>query len=226
MDIIYNGVTTNHVSSVLEPDELQAFRNRYAAPNEKILFFIGRMVREKGAQVLIEAMPRVRAQYYGAKLVIAGGGERGHLEGLANFLGVGPHVLFTGRVSDEDRDRLYQVADVGVYPSLYEPFGIVALEAMAARVPVVVSDAGGLKEVVRHDVSGTVTYAGDPDSLAWGIVRVLKNPEYARILAENAYLRCQTVFNWNVLAEETAAVYNRVHDEYKASAWAKTAPSA
>ncbi len=226
MDVIYNGVTTDPSPAALDPDERQAFRDRYAAPHEKILFFIGRMVREKGAQVLIESLPRVRTQYHDAKLVIAGGGERGHLEGLANFLGVGAHVLFTGRVSDEDRDRLYQVADVGVYPSLYEPFGIVALEAMAARVPVVVSDAGGLKEVVRHDVSGTVTFAGDADSLAWGIVRVLKNPEYAKILAEAAYLRCQTVFNWNVLAEETAVVYNRIYEEYKASDWAKTAPPA
>ena len=88
-------------------------------------------------------------------------------------------VYFTGRVSDADRDRLYRVADVACYPSLYEPFGIVALEAMAAHVPVVVSDAGGLPEVVQHDESGTVVYNGSPESLAWGIVRVLKDPGFA-----------------------------------------------
>lgn len=223
VDVIYNGVVASHAAP-LAPAERAAFRGRFAAPNEKIIFFIGRMVREKGAQVLIEALPRVRAQYHDAKLVIAGGGERRHLEALAGALGVYPHVYFAGRVSDEDRDRLYQIADVGVYPSLYEPFGIVALEAMAARVPVVVSDAGGLREVVQHDVSGTVTYAGNPDSLAWGIVRVLKNPEYAKVLADAAYLRCQTVFNWNLLAEQTHRVYERVYSQYQATAWAKAAP--
>jgi glycosyltransferase involved in cell wall biosynthesis len=193
---------------------------------KKIIYFIGRMVREKGAQVLIEALPRVRAEYHDAKVVIAGGGERRHLEALAGALNTQGHVYFAGRVSDEYRDGLYQVADVAVYPSLYEPFGIVALEAMAARVPVVVSDAGGLKEVVEHDVSGTTTYAGNPDSLAWGITRVLTDPERARQMADVAYERCRTVFNWDNLAEQTAGVYRRVLQEYAASDWARTGPAA
>lgn len=225
IDIIYNGVDTDKFDFDFPDDERARFRERFAAPNEKILFFIGRMVREKGAQVLIEALGRVRFQYHDAKLVIAGGGERGHLEQLAAYLGIAPHVYFAGRVTDTDRDRLYKVADVAVYPSLYEPFGIVALEAMAARVPVVVSDAGGLREVVELDVSGTVTWLGNPDSLAWGIVRVLKNPELARTMADRAYERCLTVFNWDVLAEQTRQVYERVCSEYSASHWAKVAPA-
>ncbi len=220
-DVIYNGVDTERFDFAFEGDERARFRERFAAPNERILYFIGRMVREKGAQVLIEALPRVRFQYHDAKLVIAGGGQREHLEQLAQYLGMARHVFFAGRVSDEDRDRLYKVADVAVYPSLYEPFGIVALEAMAARTPVVVSDAGGLREVVEPDVSGTVTWLGNPDSLAWGIVRTLKNPDLARRMADAAYGRCRTVFNWDVLAGQTKAVYERVWSEYKGSAWAK-----
>ncbi len=226
IDIIYNGVDTAKFNFTFEGAEREAFRARFAAPNEKIIFFIGRMVREKGAQILIEALSQVRYQYHDAKLVIAGGGERGHLEQLAQYMGMARHVYFAGRVSDADRDRLYQIADVAVYPSLYEPFGIVALEAMAARVPVVVSDAGGLREVVESDVSGTVTWAGKPDSLAWGIVRVLKDPAKARAMADAAYERCRTVFNWDVLARQTKAVYERVWSDYRNSDGKPAPPAA
>jgi glycosyltransferase involved in cell wall biosynthesis len=223
IDILYNGVAADMFEFPFEGDERAAFRARFAAPNEKIIFFIGRMVREKGAQVLIESLTRVRYQYHDAKLVIAGGGQREHLEQLARYLGIGPHVYFTGRVSDADRDRLYKIADVAVYPSLYEPFGIVALEAMARPCPVVVSDAGGLPEVVQHDITGTVTFLNNPDSLAWGITRVLKNPDFAQNMAGMAYQRVYNVFNWDRIAKQTSEVYNRVWSEYVGSDFAKGA---
>lgn len=221
IDVIYNGVETGTFDFPFEQEERQAFRSRFAAENEKIIFFIGRMVREKGAQLLIEALGRVKDQYWNCKLVIAGGGQRLHLEQLAWYFGLQNSVYFTGRVSDADRDRLYRVADVAVYPSLYEPFGIVALEAMAAKAPVVVSNAGGLPEVVQHDSTGTVTYAGDLNSLAWGIVRTLKDPGHAYWMAQNAYEKVQTVFNWNVIADQTQGVYDRVWSEYSISSFAK-----
>jgi glycogen(starch) synthase len=222
IDIVYNGVNAATFDFAFDDEERGNFRSRFAAPNEKIIFFIGRMVREKGAQILIEALPSVRYQYNDVKLVIAGGGERSHLEALARDLGVTENVYFAGRVSDPDRDRLYRVADAAVYPSLYEPFGIVALEAMAAHVPVVVSDAGGLPEVVEHNVSGTVTWAGNPESLAWGIVRVLKDAGLGAHLAEKAYERCITVFNWDIIASQTRAVYEQVWAEYTLSDFASS----
>jgi glycogen synthase len=221
IDIIPNGVYTSTFDFPFEAGEREAFRSRFALPNEKIVFFIGRMVREKGAHILVDAFRRVLDQYGDAKLVIAGGGGRDHLERQAGYLGLGGKALFTGRVSDYDRDRLYRVADVAVYPSLYEPFGIVALEAMAARVPVVVSNAGGLAEVVQHDITGTVTYNGNPDSLAWGIVRVLRDPGFAYHMAWEAHEKCRTVFNWDVIAAQTRGVYDRVQTEFKDSDFAK-----
>ena len=219
IDIIYNGVDAGTFDFEFAGKERREFRALYAAPDEKIIFFIGRMVREKGAQILIQALPLVRAGGRSVKLVIAGGGNREHLEQLAYDLGVTEQVFFAGRVSDEDRDRLYRVADVAVYPSLYEPFGIVALEAMAARVPVVVSDAGGLPEVVEHDVSGTVTWNGNPESLAWGILRALNDPLAADRMVGNAYVRCVSVFNWDIIARQTSEVYDRVWSEYEVSAF-------
>ncbi len=219
IDVIANGVRAQKLDFHFSPEEAAAFRSRFALPHEKILFFVGRMVREKGVHVLLEALPRVRAQYGAAKLVIAGGGYRDHLVRLAHDLGISDYVYFTGFIPDDDLLRLYKVIDVACYPSLYEPFGIVALEAMAAGVPVVVSDAGGLKEVVEHDITGTVTWANNADSLAWGITRVLRDPGHARWMADNAALRVRDLYNWDRIAAQTQAVYDRVWSEYRTSGW-------
>ena len=217
IDIAYNGITPGAFDFDFPDRERWAFREQFAAPWQKIVYFIGRMVHEKGAHLLVQAMPLVLASGIQAKLVIAGGGDRAHLELLAGNLGIWDHVYFTGRVSDSDRDRLYKIADAACYPSLYEPFGIVALEAMAAGVPVVVSDAGGLAEVVEHNVSGTRTFAGDVGSLAWGIARTLADPIHSRWMAENARERVATIFNWNRIAVQTKEIYEKVQSEYEVS---------
>jgi glycosyltransferase involved in cell wall biosynthesis len=219
IDVIYNGIHTEKFDFEFPPDEAAVFRAQFAAPEEKIIMFVGRGVREKGAQVLIDALPKVRAGYHDTKLVIAGGGYKQHLIDQANALGIGRHVYFTGFIRDDMLLRLYKVADIACFPSLYEPFGIVALEAMAARTPVVVSDAGGLKEIVEPDVTGTVTWLNNSDSLAWGLLRVLHNPQFAREMADRAYEVVKTRFNWDRIAEQTEAVYKRIWKEYKASAW-------
>lgn len=204
--VIPNGINPADIAVTFTEDERSEFRNRFASPNQHLVFFIGRMVGEKGAHLLVEAIGRLHPSLP-VKLVIAGGGAREHLENRARGLGIWDSVYFTGRISDEDRAGLYAVADVAVYPSLYEPFGIVALEAMAAGVPVVVSDSGGFAEVVEHDVSGTTTYAGDVNSLAWGIDRVLRDRSRAMRLAEHAKSVVSTKFSWPLIANNTVEVY-------------------
>ena len=222
MDIIYNGVDpAKFVVPEFSEAEKAAFRAKYAAPEEKIVFFVGRMVREKGVQILIESLPKIRWGYHDTKLVIAGGGHRDHLVNLAAYLGMERHVYFAGFIPDEELLKLYSVIDIACYPSLYEPFGIVALEAMAARVPVVVSDAGGLPEVVLNGITGTTTYAGNPNSLADGILSLLHQPDRAKSMAKAAYDRLVVDFNWEKLAAETIDVYDRVWSEYQKSDWAK-----
>lgn len=219
IDIIYNGIHAEKFDFAFPASEATAFRSQFAAPNEKIVMFVGRPVPEKGASVLIDALPKIRAGYNDTKLIIAGGGNRQHLMAQADALGISPHVYFTGFLPDDTLLRLYKVADVAAFPSLYEPFGIVALEAMAAHTPVVVSDSGGLPEVVEHDVTGTVTYAGRSESLAWGILRALHMPQYARQMADRAYDRVVTTFNWHSIAIKTQATYQRVWREYQATNW-------
>ncbi len=219
IDIIPNGIRAEKFAFEFPESERARFRQRFAPPDAPIVFFVGRMVREKGVQVLLQAFLAVKARYPNARLVIAGGGYRTHLETFVRFAQLEDSVLFTGFIPDEDLMKLYRVVDVAVYPSLYEPFGIVALEAMAVGVPVVVSDAGGLKEVVWHEQTGIVTWAGNPDSLAWGILRVLDDPESAKQRAQNALQALQTEFNWHLIAQKTRRVYERVWSEYLRVDW-------
>lgn len=219
IDVIPNGIRAEKFEFEFPEAERAAFRARFAEPSQPLIFFVGRMVREKGVQVLLQALPIVRAERPNARLVIVGGGYRAHLEEFVRFCGLEHAVRFTGFIPDADLLKLYRVIDVAVYPSLYEPFGIVALEAMAAGAPVVVSDAGGLKEVVRHEQTGIVTWAGNAESLAWGVLRVLTDPAAAQQRAQNARKAVQREFNWQRIAKQTRAVYQRVWREFQQSAW-------
>jgi len=219
IDVIPNGVEVRRFDC-LEGRDLSRFRQRYALPEEKIVYYVGRLVHEKGVGVLVEAMPRVLRSFPLAKFVVAGtGSQDSELRARADALGLGGKVLFTGFISDEDRDRLFKVADVAVFPSLYEPFGIVALEAMAARTPVVVSEVGGLAEVVEHGETGLRVYPDNPDSLAWGIVHTLTEPYWARVRAEKAYAKVAKEYNWPYIAARTAQVYSRVVRERESVQW-------
>jgi len=219
MDVIPNGIRSEKFAFEFPQQERATFRAHFALPDQPLILFVGRMVREKGIHVLLQAMPLVKAYVPNAKLVIVGGGWRAHLEAFTRFLRMESSVCFTGFIPDEELLRLYRVVDVAVYPSLYEPFGIVALEAMAAGVPVVVSDAGGLKEVVQHERTGLITWAGNAESLAWGLLRVLQDPRSARQRAERARRIVQHQFNWARIARQTRQLYRLVWQQYRQSGW-------
>jgi glycogen synthase len=220
IDIIYNGVEAQKFEFEWSDAERQKRRNEVALPNEKIVLYVGRFVREKGIQVLLNAANVVLAQRPDTKFVIVGGGHREKFENYVRWTGLQDKVLFTGFMSGRSLHQMYRCADVAAFPSLYEPFGIVALEAMAAGVPVVSSDAGGLREVVLHDETGTLSYANDPESLAWAILRVLNDPERAARLHAKAHQRLYTDFDWGHLATQTIQVYEQVWGEFLQSYWA------
>jgi glycosyltransferase involved in cell wall biosynthesis len=219
IDVIPNGVDPAPFLAAAQ-EHWEGFRAMYALPDEQIVFNVGRVVHEKGVHVLVEAAPRVLAQVPKAKFVIAGRGPTlDHLRHRAWELGVGEKVLFAGFVSDADRNRLFCQSACAVFPSLYEPFGIVALEAMAAHCPVVVSEVGGLKEVVKHAETGITIYPDNADSLAWGIVHTLTRPDWARQRAENAYKVVVDQYNWDRIAGLTVDVYQRVIEERRRADW-------
>lgn len=195
-------------------------RDNYAASGEKIVFYVGRLVREKGVQVLLDAVPMVLAKMPNTKFIIAGKGP--HLKELQNQAartGIDKQVYFTGYIDDYTRNSLYGWSEVAVFPSLYEPFGIVALEAMAAQTPVVVSDAGGLSEIVVHNYDGMKAYPGNPRSLADNILAVLGNPRLAMQLRQNGCRKVKQQFNWRDIAAGTMEVYKEVWEEHRSCNW-------
>ncbi len=207
LHVIYNGVDAKRFRNVRVP---ASFRRSFAADEEKIVFFVGRMVHEKGVHLLVEAAPKVLRYLPNTKFVIAGGGCADPYKARAAELGLSDRFFFLGFIPDEMLLQLYHVADVAVFPSLYEPFGIVALEAMAAGVPVVVSDVGGFSSIVEHDVNGVKHYPGDPESLGWAILHVLMWPENSKKLVKRASLDVTQKYDWAVLARRTRGVYNQV----------------
>lgn len=197
-----------------------AFRQQYANDDEKLVFFTGRMVPEKGAQILLDAAPEILASCPDTKFLIVGKGFfLDSLKAKALELGISDRIIFTGFVDEDTLVKIYNVADVACFPSLYEPFGIVALEAMAAGVPVATSDAGGYREIVEHGVDGVWTKAGDASSIAQGIVSVLTNEKFAHTLVQNGYKKIRSVYSWKKIAENMKSVYAGVLDECKHSAW-------
>ncbi len=219
IDVVYNGIRAE--KKLRHPGfDVQEFRRQFAGDDEKIVYYVGRMTYEKGISVLLSAAPKVlQAMGTQVKFVFIGGGNTDYLKGQAWNLGIWTKCFFTGFMPDEDLDKFQTIANCAVFPSLYEPFGIVALESFAARVPVVVSDAGGLPEVVRHNKTGIVTWTGNSDSLAWGVIEVLKNSDYAQWLVENAYKDLEVRFQWAKLAKQTEAVYGRVLHERSQVEW-------
>jgi glycosyltransferase involved in cell wall biosynthesis len=219
--MIPNGVTPADYQNV-EKDDLRSFRAKYALPNEKIVLYVGRLVYEKGIHILINAVPKVLSKV-DAKFVIVGSGYmQEQLLNIVRSMGLEHKVLFTGFVDEKSLLKLQKVSDVSVVPSLFEPFGIVALEAMAAKSPVVVSDTGGLSEIVEHDMTGVKVYPNNTESLAWGITKVLLDDTYRKRLQANAYKTILEKYDWDKIAEQTRLLYESVLDEYSKSFWAKS----
>ncbi len=219
MDVIYNGIRPEKKPRREEFDSIN-FRRHFATDEQKIVYYVGRMSYEKGVSVLLSAAPKVLWEMGGnVKFVIIGGGNTDNIKRIAWDIGIADKCYFTGFMHEADLNQFQAVADCAVFPSLYEPFGIVALESFAARVPVVVSDTGGFPEVVKHGQTGIVTWVNNYESLAWGILEVLKKPEYAQWLVSNAYQDLERRFSWVKLAKQTELVYKRVLQERSQVEW-------
>jgi glycosyltransferase involved in cell wall biosynthesis len=217
VEVIPNGVKADRFMTARPQPH---FRDGFAKPWEKVVFFVGRLVREKGVHVLIDAAPKVLSAYPEAKFVVAGVGPMEHqLKHQAWCAGVGDKFCFAGYIDDMTRNNLYYISSVAAFPSLYEPFGIVALEAMASRVPVVVSDAGGLGEIIQHGQNGLKAYPGDANSLASNILTILKDPAYGEQLRENASRQILEIYDWRQIAKKTIRLYTKIFREYRYSSW-------
>lgn len=207
INIIPNGINLSNFTGIERDYD---FRRQYAMDNEKIILYVGRLVYEKGVQHLIAAMPKILSNYHDAKLIIAGrGGMMDELRAEASNLGLNDKIYFTGYLNSKQVQKMYKCADVAVFPSTYEPFGIVALEAMLAGVPTVVSDVGGLDEIVTHGVDGMKSYAGNANSIADSVTALLYDHQLATNVSKKAKQKVKDQFNWEKIAQDTHFTYEK-----------------
>jgi len=207
--VIPNGIDPEDLHPQDE-SELERLRVEFAAPDERLVLLIGRLVYEKGFQLALEAMPRLVREVPGTRFLVAGSGtHEAELRRQATELGLDDHGTFLGWIGDDVLHSLYRIADVCVVPSIYEPFGLVALEAMASGCPCIVADTGGLREVVPHEEAGLRFRPRDPEALGEMVERVLTDSELrAGLIAEATehVLR----FDWGDVARSTSEIYNEL----------------
>jgi glycogen(starch) synthase len=216
ISVVWNGVDPVRYDPVkVQKQDVFAIRRKYGIPDDwNMLLFVGRLTWVKGARNLLQAMPMVLKEYPNTKLVILGKGEeQTDIVETAERLNIKNNIVYRfDFVSEEERILHYAAADVCVFPSIYEPFGIVSLEAMSMEKPVVVGAHGvvGFKEQVVNggtDQNGIHINGEDSADIAWGIKETLRTPEKAKNWGENGRRRVLEYFTWQKVAEQTAKIY-------------------
>ena len=214
--VVWNGVDPQRYSlKTCEPEDVEAIRQKYGIPKDwNMLLFVGRLAWVKGVRNLLQALPSVLKEYPNTMLVILGKGEEQmDIVETADRLGIKNNIVYRfDFVPEDERILHYAASDVCIFPSIYEPFGIVSLEAMSMGKPVVVGARGvvGFREQVLSsgpDQNGVHVNGEDPSDIAWGIMETLRNPEKARNWGENGRKRVLEYFTWRKVADETLRIY-------------------
>jgi glycogen synthase len=208
--VIPNGIDPAELVPV---HDLEALRARFAAPGERLVLLVGRLVYEKGFQLALEALPGLIERLGNVRFIVAGSGTaEQELRQQARELGLEPYGTFLGWIGDDVLHSLYRIADLTVVPSIYEPFGLVALEAMASGCPCLVADTGGLREVVPHEDVGLRFVSRDPGSLGAMAERLLTDGELRERLVAEASEHVLG-FDWADVAHQVGGVYEEVVSE-------------
>jgi glycogen(starch) synthase len=203
--VIPNGIDPMDLQPV---EDLIALRARFAVPADKLVLLVGRLVYEKGFQLALQALAPIVRRRSGVRFLVAGSGtHEDELRAQAEHLGLMDHGMFLGWIGDDVLHSLYRIADLCVVPSIYEPFGLVALEAMASGCPCIVADTGGLREVVPSgERVGLRFNGGDADHLGVMIDRLLTDePLRDRLVVEAS--EHVLGFDWSDVARQTLALY-------------------
>lgn len=219
INVCYNGCDPEKYDpKKVKKEDIENLRKFYKIkPEEKVILFIGRLTLVKGVYNLVRAMPSVLQEFPNTKLIILGKGEQYHdLITLIQQLNITEKVYIRSEwVSEEERILHYAMADLCVFPSLSEPFGIVSLEAMAMEKPVVVGASGisGLREQVipsGPERTGVHIDGNRSEDIAWGIKEVLRNFEEAKKWGKNGRRRVLKEFTWEKAAKRTLEIYEKV----------------
>ncbi|MGC4806287.1 glycosyltransferase family 4 protein [Micromonospora sp. DT233] len=205
VDVVPNGVEPHRWK--VPTAAVAAARSRFAADGP-LVTFAGRLVYEKGVQHLIAGLPRLRERHPGLRAVIVGDGPyKPALEAEVQRLGLGGVVSMPGFLGGTDLPAVMAASDCFAVPSIYEPFGMVALEGAAAGAPLAVSATGGLAEIVDPGVTGMTFAPQDPDDLAEAVHALLSDRERARVLARRARVMVNEQYGWAAIAHRTTNAY-------------------
>ncbi len=214
--VVWNGVNADRYDpKKIKQQDAENVRTKYGIPKDwNMILFVGRLAWVKGVRNILQAMPSILKEFPNTKLVILGKGEEQRdIVETAHRLNIVSNIVYRfDFVPEQERILHYAAADVCVFPSTYEPFGIVSLEAMSMEKPVVVGARGvvGFREQVVNsgpDQCGVHINGEDPSDIAWGIMETLRNPEKARNWGENGRRRVLEFFTWRKVADETLKIY-------------------
>lgn len=203
--VIYNGVNSQVFDYDVDPGEVK--RRHHIAPLDPVVLFVGRMVVQKGPDILLRTLPHVLKHYPHVKYVFAGDGHmRSDVYNLAHSLGVGHAVRMLGEVRGRALHDLFKSCDIVAVPSRNEPFGIVILEGWSAHKPVVSTKRGGPAEFVWHGING-LQVDDNPDSVGWGVGTLLADHARCRWMGRNGRAAVDAAFSWDMIAEQTESLY-------------------
>ena len=187
-----------------------------------VILFVGRLEWRKGIGALIAAAKILKEKIPDLKVIVAGGqifgkiknaadvGEYNRLKCLSKENGTENLVEFRGRVDHRELSSFYQAADVFAVPSYYEPFGLVALEGMANKIPVVASRVGGLSTIIEDGKTGLLFEPRNPVQLAEKVLKLYQSKDFSKMVAENGYSEVSKNYSWKKIAEEIKSLYNSI----------------
>jgi glycogen synthase len=203
-DVVPNGIIPRQYHADVDAGSVK--RSYGIHPYAPLILFVGRLVYQKGPDLLVEAIRKVCQEHRDAQVIVAGdGGMRQYLQERARDL----PVTFTGYIPDSEYVRLLNASSLVAIPSRNEPFGLVLLEAWSAGKAVVASNVGGLSENIDPFINGIKTRT-NPDSLAWGLSLLINDPKNANDLGMRGQKKVDRFFRWNPIAQQMTDSYSRV----------------
>ncbi len=201
--VIHNGIDVK--SWEASEEKVERFREKFGLVGKKVIFFGGRLSGAKGGEQIILAMAKVIKNFPEAILLIAGR-KNSYAEKMLELsinLGIDKNIIFTGWLDQEDLKLAYMASNIIVLPSVYpEPFGMIAIEAMACKKPVIGTCFGGTREIVQDKISGFIVSPLDINQFASKIIEIINNPDLGKRMGEAGYKRVKVFFDLNIQVEK------------------------
>jgi glycosyltransferase involved in cell wall biosynthesis len=195
----------------------EALARRLGVAGSPVALFLGSLEPRKNLAFLLDVWQEVARTRAEAKLIVAGGGPLlGELQARVRASGIGPSVVFTGHVPAAEKLDYYRLADMLVFPSTMEGFGLVVAEAMSCGLPVLISNRGSLPELIVPAAGGLVADPTDREAFVRGILTLLGDATIRRRFGTANRERVERLFRWDVCAAATARVYEEVLEAWRA----------